>query len=347
MILPQTYSAALLVMVLSMLCLGSWANAYKLAGKWRFELFYYDFAIGFVLAAVLYALTVGNLGFDGFKLTDDIFHAGKRQWFFAILVGAVLNLGTMLLVGAISVAGMAVAFPLSMGLALLMGVFVNPLIKQAGSPLYLALGDVLLVAAVLACATAYHSTCVLRVRALAAEGKVKRRTSPGAGKGIILSLVSGLILSLVAPLTGLATTEEIGLGPYALTVLCGVGLVVSTFVYNLFFMNLPLEGEPLEVLDYLKGSLRGHFFGWLGGMVWCTGILAGWVAYLNPVGVPYGVSYALAGGGAVLASLWGLVAWRDFKAGGGMEKGMGWLAVLLFAGGVALVSLAILKGHPA
>src|SRR3954453_22129268 len=95
MILPQSYNAVLLLMILSLLCLGSWASTYKFAGKWRFELFYFDFAIGLGIAALIYAFTVGNLGFDGFSLLDDLQKAGKRQWVYGVLAGLIFNLGNM------------------------------------------------------------------------------------------------------------------------------------------------------------------------------------------------------------------------------------------------------------
>src|SRR3954454_16741349 len=112
-------------MVLSLLCLGSWASLFKLAGKWRFELFYLDFAVGLMLAAVVYGLTFGNLGYDGFNFLDDLQHAGKRQWMFVFIGGLIFNLGNMLLMAAISVSCLAVAFPMGMGVALLLGTAVG------------------------------------------------------------------------------------------------------------------------------------------------------------------------------------------------------------------------------
>src|ERR1700754_4691200 len=111
MILPQTSGSVLVLMVLSLLFLGSWASMFKAAGKWRFELFYFDFAAGLMLAALICSFTFGDLGFDGFNFLDDLQHAGKRQWLFAFMSGVIFNLGNMLLTGAISVTGMTVAFP--------------------------------------------------------------------------------------------------------------------------------------------------------------------------------------------------------------------------------------------
>ena len=134
MVLPQTYGAALLLIVVSMLCWGSWANTFKLAGKWRFELFYYDYSLGVLIAATIYALTLGNFGADGFGFVDDLAHAGKRQIFFGAVGGVVFNLANMLLVAAISLAGLSVAFPVGIGLALVIGVIWNYILKPQGNP---------------------------------------------------------------------------------------------------------------------------------------------------------------------------------------------------------------------
>src|SRR5258708_4715620 len=135
MILPQTYAAALLLTIVSMLCWGSWANTFKLAGKWRFELFYFDYSLGVLLAAAIYALTFGDMGTDGFGFLDDLSHAGKRQIGFGVLGGVIFNLANMLLVAAISVAGLAVAFPVGIGMALVIGVIWNYILKPQGNPI--------------------------------------------------------------------------------------------------------------------------------------------------------------------------------------------------------------------
>src|SRR5690242_15257884 len=157
MTLPNSYVAALLLTILSMLCWGSWANTIKMAGKWRFELFYFDYAIGVMLASVIYAFTFGNLGFDGFLFMDDLLHAGKRQWLDGLAGGVVFNLANMLLVAAISVAGMAVAFPIGIGLALVVGVVWNYILNPQGNLTFLATGVVLVVGAIIVDAWAYSA----------------------------------------------------------------------------------------------------------------------------------------------------------------------------------------------
>jgi glucose uptake protein len=129
MIVPQAEAVALFLLILSALCLGSWVNLYKLAGKWPFELFYFDFAFGLMLTALIYAFTVGNWGYDGFNFVDDLMHAGKHQWLYAFVAGVIFNLANMLLMAAVSVAGMALAFPIAMGVALLIATIVTYLTR--------------------------------------------------------------------------------------------------------------------------------------------------------------------------------------------------------------------------
>src|SRR5690242_5940012 len=171
MILPQTYFATLVLMLFAMLCWGSWANTFKLAGKWRFELFYFDYAFGVFLAALVYALTVGSLGFDGFSFLDDLMHSGKRQWFYGFTGGVVFNLANMLLVAAISVAGLAVAFPVGIGMALVIGVVWNYALKPQGNPVLLFAGCAVIVAAIITDALAYRALGAIKFEELARAGK--------------------------------------------------------------------------------------------------------------------------------------------------------------------------------
>ncbi|HVP48860.1 MAG TPA: hypothetical protein VMT32_19840, partial [Bryobacteraceae bacterium] len=157
MILPQTYGAALSLIILTMLCWGSWANTFKLAGKWRFELFYYDYSLGVLIASTIYALTFGNLGHDGLKFIDDLMHAGARETLFGLLGGVVFNLANMLLVAAISLAGLAVAFPVGIGLALVIGVIWNYALKPQGNPVLLFSGAAIVVGAIIVDAFAYRA----------------------------------------------------------------------------------------------------------------------------------------------------------------------------------------------
>ncbi|SRR5581483_10706227 len=342
MILPQSYAAALLLMLLSMICWGSWANTYKLAGKWRFELFYFDYAFGVLLASVIYAFTFGSLGFDGFSFSDDLMHASKHSWMYGFLGGGVFNLANMLLVAAISVAGMAVAFPVGIGLALVIGVAWNYLLNPQGNPILLFSGCAIVVAAIIVDAVAYRHLSALRLEEHARSGRSKTTSKRVSLKGVILSLASGVLMGSFFPLVEMGKAGEAGLGPYAIGFVFSLGVFLSTFVFNLFFMNLPVEGEPVEIFDYFKGSLGKHLLGIAGGMIWATGAIANFVAASAPQEVQVGpaISYAIGQGATMVSALWGLLVWKEFSGADARVKSLVTVMLVLFVCGLGLVSIA-------
>jgi len=332
MLLPQTYGAALSLIVLTMLCWGSWANTFKLAGKWRFELFYYDYSLGVLIAAAIYALTFGNLGHDGLAFSDDLMHSGSRQVFFGALGGVVFNLANMLLVAAISVAGLAVAFPVGIGLALVIGVIWNYALKPQGNPVLLFTGAAIVVGAIILDALAY--------RALeAGKAQAARKVT---GKGIVLSLVSGVLMGSFFPLVEIGKAGERGLGPYAIGFVFAVGVFLSTFVFNLFFMNMPVEGPPVAMSGYFKGTGRQHLLGIVGGMIWATGTIANFAAASTPESVQVGpaISYAIGQGATMVSALWGLLVWNEFAGAGPRVRLLVVIMLILFVCGLGLVSVA-------
>jgi len=353
MTLPHTYLAALLITILSMLCWGSWANTFKLAGKWRFELFYFDFAIGVMLGALIYAFTLGTLGFDGFLFMDDLMHTGRRQWFDGFMGGVIFNLANMLLVAAISLAGMAVAFPIGIGMALIIGVVWNYAIKPVGNPQLLFFGCAIIVAAIVVDAIAYRALGALKFEQMAKAGKVKSTRKRVSIKGVILSILCGLLMGSFFPLVTMGrasdlggTAGEIGMGPYAIGVVFALGVLASTPVFNLFFMNLPVQGEPVEIPAYFRGSLKDHLLGWLGGIIWMTGGMANFVASSAPAEVQVGpaTSDALGQGATMVSALWGLLVWKEFEGADARIKMFLVLMMFLFVAGLTVVAIAPLVG---
>src|ERR1700733_15243614 len=123
MFVVRSYALAVSFCVLTMLCWGSWANTRKLASpEWRFELFYWDYTLGVLLVTGGLGLTLGSSGTAGRAFAADRAQASGASWGSALLGGAVFNLANILLVAAIEIAGMAVSFPIGIGLALLIGV---------------------------------------------------------------------------------------------------------------------------------------------------------------------------------------------------------------------------------
>ncbi len=342
MILPSTYIATFCLMLLSMLCWGSWANSFKLTPKWRFELFYFDYSLGVVLAALLAALTFGDLGFDGFSFLDDLRHAGLRQDAWAVAAGVVFNLANMLLVASISIAGMAVAFPVGIGLALVIGVIWNYAINPTGNRELLFGGMAVIVAAIIVDALAFRSYALQRSRQAAREGKARQVRKSMSTKGIILSLVAGVLMGSFFPLLQNGMASEIGLGPYAIGFVFSLGVFFSTFVFNLVFMNLPIEGAPIEIGDYFRGSLKSHGLGILGGMIWSVGLIANLVAAVGEGNAKVGpaVSYGIGQGATMISALWGIIVWREFAGADSRVKSLVAAMLVLFVGGLTLVSIA-------
>lgn len=342
MILPHTDPTLIMLLVICMLCWGSWPVFFKLAKRYRFELFYFDFAIGLGIVALLCAFTVGSLGFDGFTFTDDILNARKQEWLFAVIAAMIFNLGNMLTLGAVSIAGMAVAFPLSFGAALIVSSWMNYLTHGGMNSLFLIAGSVLVILAVILGSSAHSHLKILQHEALARAGKTRSTKRPSSLKAILLAIIGGLVMGTIAPLLLRAQDPDDGVGPYSLLFLFAIGIFGSTFVLNLFFMNLPVEGDPLEIADYIRTPIKNHVLGALGGAFWAAGALAIFVANtpkgdIRPTGsLAAFLSYAA----PIVAALWGLLIWKEFKGGDGRAKAFMGIMLVLFAGGLALFSFA-------
>lgn len=331
MILPTTYAVALLLSLISMLCWGSWANTFKMTRNWRFELFYFDFAAGVFLAAVIAAFTFGSMG-DNLTFLDNLSITGKKQMVFAFAAGGVFNLANMLLVAAISVAGLAVAFPVGIGLALVIGVIWNYVLRPAGNPVFLFSGAALVVGAIIVDALAYRTHA--RV-----SGQRGTRLSV---KGLIISLVSGVLMGSFYPLVQMSMEGEIGLGPYTVMVIFAAGVFLSTIMFNLYFMNLPVQGDTVPFTAYFRGKMRHHLLGIAGGVIWCVGALTNFTAAAAPEEVNVGpaVSYALGQGATMISALWGLLVWKEFRGANARVRMLLTGMIVLFVCGLGLVSVA-------
>ena len=344
MYLPNTYVSALLLIILSMVCWGSWANMQKLAGQWRFELFYYDYSLGVLLTAVLAAYTLGSMNPSELTFVDNLMLTGYRKMTYAVAAGVVFNLANMLLVGAIALSGMAVAFPVGIGLAMVIGVAWNYKLNPQGDPLLLFVGSLMVVAAILVDAMAYgmHSSAnATRTSAKAAREKRRRTT-----KGLIVSLISGVLMGSFYPLVAMSQQEDNGLAPYSVILLFSAGVFLSTLVFNLFFLNLPLDGEPIEMIEYLKGTGKQHLLGLAGGAIWCAGGLANFLAAGAPPKVNVGpaVSYAVGQGATMVSALWGLLVWNEFAGAVRQVKILLAAMIVLFLAGLTVLSIAPLYG---
>jgi len=313
-----------------MLCWGSWANTQKLAGKeWRFELFYWDYVVGVFLLSLVMELTLGSFGMQGRSFLVDIAQAQAGNLASAFLGGVIFNAANILLVAAIAIAGMAVAFPVGIGLALVLGVVVNYLASPIGNPVYLSAGVALVVAAILLDAVAY--------RRLPGQDQ-------GAGtKGLALSVLCGILMGFfyrfVAQSMSLnfVDLEPGKLSPYSAVFIFSVGLLVSNLVFNTLIMKRPFVGRPVSFTEYFKGGAKLHWIGILGGAIWGVGMVFSIVASGQ---AGFAISYGLGQGATMVAAVWGVFVWKEFaEAPAGTNR----LILLMFLGYLAGLILIILS----
>ncbi len=348
MLLPTTYAAALLLLLGSMLCWGSWANTQKLTGKWRFELFYYDFSLGVLLCALIAAYTFGEMLPKELTFSDNLLIAAKRQMLWGFAAGAVFNLANMLLVAAIAVSGMAVAFPIAIGLALVIGVVWNYALNPQGNPLLLFGGAVLVVIAIVVDAFAYSDYLDAKLEETRRGPKPDPRTKQhrsqptGAARGIVISVLSGILMGMFYPMVEMGKQGDSGVGPYGIALLFGGGVLLSTLLYVPFFLTFPVSGEPLEARQYWNGTRNQHLLGLLGGIVWMIGAICNFTAASTPVQVQVGpaVSYALGQGATLVSALWGLLVWKEFKGANLRVKLLIVVMLVLFVAGLGMISVA-------
>ncbi|MCB8995093.1 MAG: multidrug DMT transporter permease [Bacteroidales bacterium] len=331
MFIPQTYSLAIILCVVTMLCWGSWGNTQKLAGKsWRFELFYWDYVIGILLFSVLLGFTLGSSGEHGRGFLADIRQAETGNIVNAIIGGVIFNASNILLVAAMAIAGMAVAFPVGVGIALALGVIVNYVFAPQGNATWLFGGVALIVAAIIIDAIAYkkHS---------ASQKKV-------SGKGILLSVGAGILMSLfyrfvASSMSGNFEVPEAGkLTPYSAIFFFAIGVLVSNFLFNYIIMKKPFEGGPVSFSDYAKGSLGVHLTGILGGVIWNLGMSMSIIASGK---AGFAISYGLGQGATLIAALWGVFIWKEFK---GASRSVNMLIFYMFMAYLAGLALLVYAG---
>jgi glucose uptake protein len=325
MYIPSLYPIALFMMIVTMICWGSWANTQKLSKGWRFELFYWDYVIGIVIIALVLAFTMGNTNpADPESFIANLRSADAQHITLAVLGGAVFNVANILLVAAIATAGLAVAFPIGIGLALVIGSVLNYIILPKGNPVLLFGGILLVIVAIILDAFAY--------RKLVKDLSVSK-------KGIMLSLLSGLGMGLFYPFVAKATTGPNHLGPYSVAVVFSLGVLACTIPVNYLFMRKPISGEPVAMADYFRGSGAYHFWGILGGAIWGVGMISNFVAsYAQMVGPA--AAYALGQGATMVSAIWGVFVWREFAGAPPAARRLVGLMFLFFIIGLSGVAVA-------
>lgn len=317
MFIIENYPTAVVFCIITMFCWGSWANTQKLASSnWRFELFYWDYVIGIVVLSLIFAFTLGSNGTGGRSFITDVQQADSGNIYSALWGGVVFNAANILLAAAIAIAGMSVAFPVGIGLALVIGVMVNYLDAPMGNSTLLFGGVALVAVAIVLNATAYRSL------ALGKRG--------GSNKGLLLSVVAGIMLGFFYKYVANSMFPDFSnpivgkLSPYSAVVFFSLGILLSNLLFNSLLMQKPFIGLPVSYSDYFKGSFKTHLTGVSGGIIWCIGMSFSIIAS-DKAGPA--ISYGLGQGATMVAAFWGVYVWKEFKD---LSSSKQWLVQIMF-----------------
>ena len=320
MYLPSSYSSALLMMLAGMTFWGSWANTFKLTRNWRVELFYWDYSIGIFVSSILIGLTMGTF-FGQQRFIAQLVAADHSAWLYATAAGALWNSGNILLLSGVALVGLAVAFPLSIGLALILGVIGSYLVVPRGSPTLLCLGVAMVFAAIIFNSLAYRVTATH-------QGKLSRT-------GIVVCLAAGLLFSSFGPLVGKALSSSHPLGPYGVTFFFTLGALLSTIPLMTYFMRRPIQGTPVNWSDYRQGTPWQHGAGLLGGFFWTLGTTFAFVP-ASMVGIA--LAYAIGQANPLIAALWGVFVWHEFRGATARANALLGLMFTLYFGGLLVLA---------
>lgn len=298
MFTPHTFSIALIIMISSTICWGSWANPLKAAKGYRFELAYWDFSIAIVLTSLLIGFTMGSTSGGGMSFAHNIATASPGNMVSAVIGGFIFNIANLLLTFGIAFTGMAVAFPLSIGIALVEGVILSYIVEPKGNPTLLGIGVALALLAVILIGKAHGN--LERQR----EGNTTMR------KGVIVCIVSGILMGTFAPFDAHALTAGRPLTPYGIAFYFAIGALISCFVFNSYFMRHPLSGTPVSIKDYFRARPTQHILGLLSGLIWGFGMGFNLIA-ASLVGMA--ISYAIGQASPMVGALWGVFAFHEFR----------------------------------
>jgi len=327
MFVPHSFGIALVMMLTCAFCWGSWANTFKGVRNYRFELFYWDYALGIFLTSLVLAFTLGNASSDASGFLNNIRTADGSNFISTLAGGAVFNLANLLLVAAIDMAGLAIAFPVSIGIAMVVGVVSSYVLQPKGNAALLAAGVACAVAAVILDGKAY--------------GQLASANRSVSRKSIVVCVVSGVLMGLWAPFVTRAMTKGHTLTPYSISVFFTLGALLSCFIWNIYFMKKPLVSEPVRFAEFFRGPAAGHLLGILGGVIWGTGTVFNLVA-ANYAGVA--ISYAIGQSAPMVAALWGVLVWKEFQGANRQAKTFLGLTFLFYILAILLIARANTAG---
>jgi len=320
---PHSLTMALLMMLTSAICWGSWAKLFKGVKNYRFGLFYLDYVVGSFLISLVLAFTMGSTGNDASGFLNNVHSADSSNIVSTLIGGAIFNLSHLLLVAAVDMVGVAIAYPVSIGTALVVGVISTYALQPKGNAVLLGAAVLCSLLAVVLDGKAYGSLASAR------------RSVPK--KSIVTCIASGLLLGLWAPFAAHAMTAGNTLSPYSFVVFLTLGALLSCSIWNVYFMKKPLVGEPVNFSDLFRGPTSGHILGLLGGVIWGTGMVFNLVA-ASFTGVA--ISYAIGQSAPMVAALWGVLAWKEFKGAGSKAFIYLFLMFVFYCLAIALVARA-------
>ena len=321
MFAPTTFAAALLMTIFSTVCWGSFANTFKGTKNYRFELYYWDYGLGIFLISVVLAFTMGSFGGGPTAFLANLHSADGINLFYAALGGFIFNIANVLLVAGIEIVGLAIAFPISIGIALVEGVVLSYVLQPKGNAVLLGAGVLMALVAVVLVGKAYG--------ALRTDGSTVSR------RGVVVCVISGLLMGIFAPFVTRAMTRGNTLTPYTTAVFLTLGAFLCCFVFNTILMRRPIVGSPVAAADYFRAPGTYHALGLLGGAIWGIGTVFNFVA-ASLVGVA--ISYAIGQASPMVACLWGVFVWKEFR--GANARAKGYLAAMFVAYLLALVLIA-------
>lgn len=331
MYIISSYSLAVFFCIITMLCWGSWGNTQKLAAKtWRYELFYWDYVIGIVLLSVVFGFTLGSMGDQGRSFTTDLGQVSSANLWSVIIGGIIFNASNILLSASISIAGMAVAFPVGVGLALVLGVILNYNSASKDDPILLFSGVALIVIAII-----FNGV---------ASGKMSTGEKKSSSKGIWLAVIAGILMSFfyrfVAAAMDVNNFESPTPGmmtPYTAFFVFALGMLASNFLFNTIIMKKPFVGAPVSYKDYFSGSFSTHLVGIAGGLIWGLGTV---LSYMSAGKAGAAISYALGQGATMVAAFWGVFIWKEFKGAGKTVNLLLFFMFLLFITGLGMIIMS-------
>ncbi len=312
--------------ITSAVCWGSWANTYKGVKNYRFELFYWDYAVGIFLISLVLAFTMGSMGHDANSFMNNVQTADRSNMISTMVGGAIFNLANLLLVAAIDMAGLAVALPVSIGIALVVGTVLSYILQPKGNLIFLGLG--------VACALV----------AVILDGKAFGSLPGGhsaSRKSIVICIVSGVLMGLWNPFVAYGATRGNALSPYSSVVFLTLGALLSCFIWNIYFMYKPLAGEPVNFGGFFSGPPSGHLLGLFGGIVWGVGTMFNVVAGKSE-SMSFATSYAIGQSAPMVGALWGIFVWKEFD--GASAKGKMFLALMFVFYALAILLVARANG---